>query len=1058
MILHRLLWRARLLGLLLVAGVGAVRAMPADAQRFTTVDGLPSNVVHAMLEDRHGYLWFASDDGLARYDGRRFRTWRMEQGLPDNQVLALARDDDDQLWLGTSQGQLVRMSADRHRMERFDAARFPALAGVPILVVRPGPRGEVWLGTDGAGLFRLDRDGRLRQFLPTRRGDGVPDHTVEHLQFGADGSLWVGTPRGLARWQDGRFAAPTPSLLARAPVTSLVNDRAGGLWVGSAAGPWRATASAALEPLDLSTATRALGASRRGGPWLADGAMVWRHDDPAPAASLATATERVMPRFRAAFEDRHGGLWLLGHPLGVWRLPPHWQHFVRVPAPERPPAALGGVILGGSQVQELQCAGGSRWTFDAHAVEWHPADGTAVQRWPWSPRERPRPVGPQAVHCDGSQALWWGGRDGLRRWSAGRFQPVPGSDAEVNALHVADDGALWVANPGVLRRYRVGDSGVQHSVRIDARHGLPAVRFNAMSTDTQGALWATSARGLVRVQPREGKVRVYTRTDGVPAGVYSAPLQSQGRHLLARAADGTAVRFDPAGLGACHETPAAVLDRVQLHREGRLQVLPPAATLHFQPSDRDIQLTVRRLGPAVDTLQYRFRLHGLDPDWIRVGRRGTRGFAQLPPGTHRLEFQARQVDGHWSASQWLDLVVARSGWHHPLVVGLRIALGGALLGAALWAAQRRRARVRARQMSAQRRDVATQSAQAKERYMATLGHEVRTPLTGVLGLSELLLASPLTAAQRSQIERIRQGGQTLLHVLNRALDEARIEAGCMPVLAQSIEIAALCRQWHARTVVALCQRGTGVSLCLHLAPGARVQGDPARFTQMLDSVVRTLATRTASAGLVLQVGWQPGRQGLLLELTASGKRSGRHVAAATALPTPSRRALQTALGPARGIARALGGTLQLRRRTAGSWQVLIRVALPELGGSAVPAALRVLLVDADPATAAGSRAGLQAQGHAVVEVAHALAALAELQARAFDLVMVALDLPGVGGLTLLEMLRAQGIAVPVLATIGLPADLAGMQAAVAAAGGQGLLCTPACPAALRRALWQAGAR
>ena len=99
--------------LLLVCTGGIARAQLPEAFRFTTVDGLPSNAVHQVVEDRNGYLWFATDDGLARFDGRHFRIWRREQGLVDNQLLTLALDEHDRLWMGTGQGVVMRLSADR---------------------------------------------------------------------------------------------------------------------------------------------------------------------------------------------------------------------------------------------------------------------------------------------------------------------------------------------------------------------------------------------------------------------------------------------------------------------------------------------------------------------------------------------------------------------------------------------------------------------------------------------------------------------------------------------------------------------------------------------------------------------------------------------------------------------------------------------------------------------------------------------------------------------------------------------------------------------------------
>lgn len=1028
-----------------------VQAAPPNALRFTTADGLPSNAVHQVVEDRVGYLWFATDDGLARFDGQRFRIWRMEQGLADNQLLAIATDADDRLWIGTAQGQLMRMSSDRAHIDRFDSTRFPLLANVAIGTVLPTPDGAVWFGTRDAGLFRLGPEQRLRQYLPTRRGDGLPDRRVDHLAVTADGALWVGTPRGLARWQDGRFQA-VPSLLADAPVSGLLVDADGHLWVGGAAGPWRWTRAGRLEPVDASTGTRALGLSQRGGPWLGDAANVWKPGtEPLPGVAVAPLGSADTPRFRAVLEDRHGSVWLVGRHLGVWRLPPHWQYFVPVDRmPEAAPAASDVVLEPGAPGTVLACPDGSRWRIDAASIERQPADGGASQRWRWSGLQHTRPGGRLALHCDAGAGLWWGGRHGLSRWQEGRFEAVQGVDGDVSALHVAGDGAMWVASPGSVRRYRIHDGVARPGVQLDARQGLPSVRLVSLATDAHGTLWASSARGLLQLRPREGGVRVYTRSEGVPDAVIGAQLQADGAQMLAVDRHARAVRFDPSGLSTRRGEPALVVERVQVYRDGALQQLPSAAILPLRPDDRDIQISVRLLGaPLQSRQQYRFRLCGMDREWIQVGRNGTRGFPQLPPGDHRLEFQARLADGSWSPGQALVLQVERSGWYHPVLTGARVGAGMLLAGGGAWAAWRRVARGRRAEAAAQRLALTLRSAQAKAHYLATLGHEVRTPLTGVLGMSELLLASPLHAAQRRQLERIREGGLVLLERVNLALDDARLEAGCAPLQPVEFDVVALHRQWLARHVLPSCRRGTVLALCLHVEQGARARGDAPRLAQLLDAVRRVLGRRTGAGRVVLQVAWRPGRDGLLLAFDAAGHaapRSGRAVGAMT--PTPSVESLRTSLAAAERLAGALGGALRVHALGGRQWRVQVSLPMPALA-RVVPAVGRVLVVDGSGPAADGS-VRVAAPGWQAVHAANALTALTELAAGDFDGVLVDLDLPGMDGLTALGILHARYPDTPLLALCQDPSP--GLADRVSAAGGAGVLLGPVTPAALWQAL------
>ena len=71
-------------------------------RQITVADGLPSNRINGITEDQNGYLWIATSDGLARYDGIGFRIWRAEHGLRDNFVWAVHVDARNRVWIGTA--------------------------------------------------------------------------------------------------------------------------------------------------------------------------------------------------------------------------------------------------------------------------------------------------------------------------------------------------------------------------------------------------------------------------------------------------------------------------------------------------------------------------------------------------------------------------------------------------------------------------------------------------------------------------------------------------------------------------------------------------------------------------------------------------------------------------------------------------------------------------------------------------------------------------------------------------------------------------------------------
>ncbi|MNK21005.1 Autoinducer 2 sensor kinase/phosphatase LuxQ [compost metagenome] len=1051
-------WRWWLGWLVLLAMPCRAAAQLPEAVRFTTADGLPSNAVHQVVEDRHGYLWFATEDGLARFDGRHFRVWQREQGLVGNVLTHLALDAEDRLWMGTAQGAVMRMSADRARIESLVGE-----GGAAVTALLPDAAGGVWFGVRGAGLYRWQPSQRLRHYLPTVRGDGLPEGDVEHLWAAAGGGVWVGSRGGLARWHDGRFHRPADPRLATAAITGLGGGTAGALWVSSSRGRWRIAADADVQAIAAHPRARLLGIGRAQAQWLADAERVWRQplgDAPALAVRLAEVDRGTRPTLRTVFEDRHGGAWLLGRHLGVWRLPPLWPHFTVQPTPP-PRRGLDGVLPSAARPGvALQCGGQHHWRIRGGALETR-RGGAAWRsvRWPGGEAA----PGAWSVHCGHVPGgVWVGTRQGLLRWDGTRLQAVSGAPPAISAMHVDADGRLWIAADGVLQRYRwrrlARQPELKPELRLDVRDGVPAGQVHGMATDAAGLLWATSAHGLLRVAPHTRQVRVYARDDGIPEEVLQAGLQAQGTQMLAIGEDGVTIAFAPAALAQPASPPALVIDRVQLRRDGQRISVPPLAPVRLHADDRDIQISARVLSPRLDPRQqYRFRLRGGAQRWSYTRSRGTIGFAQLAAGTHVLEYQERGGDGRWSALQALPLQVQRGAWQHPGVQVLRALLGVVGCGVLGWLAWHQWARARQRRAWMQQHASAAQSAQAKARYLATFGHELRTPLTGVLGMSELLLATALAPLQRRRLARIQGAARALLVIIDQTLEAARIEAGRLPLQRVRTELGAVLRDWEQQARAQLDGRGGGLTLHVQLPGHTWVQADPRRLQQLLLAATGALVDALAPCTLAVQVHWLPGRSGILVEMRAAPAVG----VAARGRPVPAAR-----LQRLQDDARSQQGQVYQHPRSACGAGLTLSLALPPAAPEASRACpadaanaqrqLRVLLVEDDPLVADVHAGLLAARGAQVVLAAHALAALAELASAAVDVVLLDLDLPGVDGWQLLQMLESQGCTVPVVVlTARNDADLAGR---VTAAGAVALLHKPTTGEALLAAVRAARGR
>src|SRR5690606_26211459 len=115
----------------------------------------------------------------------------------------------------------------------------------------------------------------------------------------------------------------------------------------------------------------------------------------------------------------------------------------------------------------------------------------------------------------------------------------------------------------------------------------------------------------------------------------------------------------------------------------------------------------------------------------------------------------------------------------------------------------------------------------------TLGHEVRTPMTGVLGMSELLLGTPLDARQRGYAEAIRGAGNHLLRLVNDALDLARIESGRLELDPQPFDLRALVAEVVALSAPLARERGLRFVEQVDADAPVVLRGDALRIKQIL---------------------------------------------------------------------------------------------------------------------------------------------------------------------------------------------------------------------------------
>ena len=127
---------------------------------FTVEDGLSSSDVNCVIQDRMGFIWIGTDNGLNRYDGSEFKIFRNKQNdnksISDNSIWSLFEDRDGNIWIGTKGGTLNKYFP---KTESFNQIRLSEnkLAENSITAILEDKVGDIWVGTYSQGLFRYEK-------------------------------------------------------------------------------------------------------------------------------------------------------------------------------------------------------------------------------------------------------------------------------------------------------------------------------------------------------------------------------------------------------------------------------------------------------------------------------------------------------------------------------------------------------------------------------------------------------------------------------------------------------------------------------------------------------------------------------------------------------------------------------------------------------------------------------------------------------------------------------------------------------------------------------------
>lgn len=728
-------------------GSGLVRWRDGKFTTYGTADGLPSLRVLSLLEDRQGALWVGTSGGLAHLTEQRFTVYRSADGLPSNEITAVTEDRRGNIWVGTRFGLArirdgqVHSYAERH--------------GLPATIIHalvPGDEGELWLGTNGQGVLRFAED----RVTPFGVAQGLSHAMVQSMLRDRDGAIWVGTyGGGLCRLAEARYrCAGTRDGLAGDRVSSITQHADGDIWLGTEGG----LVQLKDPPLQVLGAEDGLahdyvGAllnDRTGTLWVASVLGLNRYRD--GRVTIYTTRDGLPSNaIRSIAEDRAGVIWF-GGVEGLARY--ENGRFSTFTAPPGSPATRAYSIL--------EDRSGRLW-LGGHGVISEFRDGAFDSR----PLPGPTPTSDVlAMHEDGEGSLWLGTRGGgLVRYRDGVFTRWTTDDGlssdHIEIIHEDPSGSLWLGTSTGLNRFRNG-----RFVQFAEATGLSGVPVVSLVPDGVGHLWIGTGAGLYRAglaqlnDVADGKraeltTAAFGLADGLLSRDFSGASRTGGRapdgHLWFATTRGL-VRVRPERIR--QSLSRTLIERVTVDTAD----VDAAGPVRIRATQKNLEIRYGALQwERPGAVAYRYRMLGLDRDWVLAKERRTAYYPYLPPGSYTFEVMADDGYGEWpDAAVRLDITAIPAfyqTWAFALATG---AAGMALLGYA-W---RRRERTVRRQQALQhgfaQRLIGSQEAE-RQRIASELHDSLGQRLVVINNLA--LLAMEPSAPPEVSREQLRQISQ-----------------------------------------------------------------------------------------------------------------------------------------------------------------------------------------------------------------------------------------------------------------------------------------------------------
>ncbi len=607
-----------------------------------------------VFEDRNSRLWVGTKEGLMIFDRQLglFKRYsnipNKENSLSNNRVKDVYEDKTGNIWVATSYGlNLYRPNSDDFKRLVHNPNDYSSLPNNIVNLIFEDTWGNLWVGTD-AGLFKLNpSDLRFETYGLFAKGNELVTPTITSIVEDSSNILWIGTISGLIKWDRkaqkfklfSKFNDGS-NMFSGNSIASLYEDKQGLIWVGT----W----GTGLHILD-------------------------KEQNKVIKYYEASSNRRIVNDYVHAIHETRGGEVLIGTRNGV-------QYFdgtkgVFIDFFNRYGIDASPVFNDNRVFDIAEERDGNLWF--ATRIGLHRFNGEKLTSFYFNPNNS-NSISSNEVHTlaiDGDSLLWVGTFDGLNRIRLSDlritrykkesvFKKGNLISNDIISLSVCSRGKIWIGTSSGLHCY----SHLTNDFALFTEtEGIPNNLIYSILEDNRGNIWMSTNWGLAMLNPETKSIVSYGISDGLQSYEFNvgASFKSVKGELFFGGISGFNTFF-PDSISMNTNIPRVIITSFDvIGPQGRISI--PVHNQEYIEIDDSFSLINIEFAALDFTRpeknQYRYKMEGLDSDWIDLGYKRSATFSWLREGTYVFKVKGSNSDGVWNEQgAVLKIVVKTVFW------------------------------------------------------------------------------------------------------------------------------------------------------------------------------------------------------------------------------------------------------------------------------------------------------------------------------------------------------------------------------------------------------------